>query len=102
MGLFWPAGPRIPVTRFSARSVRHRALHLGSRTDLVRGQDRLCAVLFPVGACDLPAVPLRSADAARLEGVPAVFAVLVGADGRRIGHRGMAPGPLIGEAEDQI
>ena len=49
---------------------------------LVRAQDRVRAVLLPVGARDLPALPLRPADAARLEGVSAVFAVLAGADRR--------------------
>ena len=36
----------------------------------------LLPVRLPVGARDLPALPLRPADAARLEGVPAVLAVL--------------------------
>ena len=43
-------------------------------------QDRLRAVLLPLGARDLPALPLRPADAAGLEGVSAVLAVLAGAD----------------------
>ena len=72
------------------RAVRGRAVHLGAGSDLVRAQDRLCAVLFPVGARHLPAVPLRPADAARLEGVSAVFAVLAGADRRRADCGGLA------------
>ena len=47
-------------------------------------------VLHPVGARDLSAVPLRPADAARLEGVSAVLAVLAGADRRRAGRLRLA------------
>ena len=46
-------------------------------------EDLLRAVRVHLGARDLPALPLRPADAAGLEGVPAVVAVLAGADRRR-------------------
>ena len=61
-----------PVPRRLAGAVRLAAVHLDPGTDLVLCQDRLCPVLLPVGARDLPALPLRPADAARLEGVSAV------------------------------
>ena len=78
------------VSRRLARAVRGGAFHLGARVALVRAEDRLCAVLFSLGARHLPAVPLRPADAARLEGVSAVFAVLAGADRRGVDRGGVA------------
>ena len=51
--------------------------------DLVRRQDRLRAVPLPLGARDLPALPLRPADAPGLEGLPAALAALGRADGGR-------------------
>ena len=62
------------------------AVHLGSRTDLVRGQDLLHAVLLPVGALGAAALSLRSGHAPRLESVLAAVAVLAGGDGRRAGR----------------
>ena len=51
-----------------------------------------------MGARDLPALPLRPADAARLEGVSAVFAVLAGADRRRADRVRLGPGALTAAA----
>ena len=58
--------------------------------DLVPAQDRVRHVLHPLGARHLSALPLRPADAARLEGVSAVLAVLAGADRRRAGRLRLA------------
>ena len=60
-----------PVPGRLAAAVQHRAVHLDSGADLVRPEDRRLPVRLPVGARDVAALPLRSADAARLEGVPA-------------------------------
>src|SRR5207237_7188450 len=76
-----------PVSRRLARAARPD-LHTGA--DLVPAQDRLLLFLLPVGARDFPALPLRPADAAGLEGVPAVFAVLAGLDRRRPDGHGVA------------
>ena len=65
------------------RAVRHRAVHLDPGPDLVHPEDLLLPVRLPLGARDVPALPLRPAHAARLEGVPAVVAALAGADRRR-------------------
>ena len=61
-------------------TVRHPA---ADRPDLVHPEDLLLPVRVPVGARDLPALSLRPADAARLEGVSAVVADLADADRRR-------------------
>ena len=50
------------------------AVHLDPRADLVHRQDRLRAVPVHLGPRHLPALPLRPADAAGLEGVPAAVA----------------------------
>ena len=65
-----------PVPRRLAAALRHRALHWIPGPIWFAAQDRPGAVLLPVGPGDLPALPLRPADAAGLEGVPAVLAVL--------------------------
>ena len=63
-----------------------------ARADLADPQDLRLPVRVPVGARHVPALPLRPADAAGLEGVPAVFAVLAGAHGGRVaGLRVAAP-----------
>ena len=59
--------------------------HLVADRSLVRAQDRVRAVLLPVGAGDLAALPLRPAHAARLEGVSAAVARLARADRGRAG-----------------
>jgi len=76
-------GGWLPLFRFCA-------VHLDPRPILVLREDRVLPVLLPVGARDLPALPLRPADAPRLEGVLAVFAALAGVDGRRPDRDGMA------------
>src|SRR3546814_241718 len=65
-----------------AAAVRNRALHLDSRSDLVRAQNRVLSLRLSVGARDIPTLPLRSAHAARLESVPAAVARLGGPGGR--------------------
>ena len=50
------------------------ALHLGAGRDLVRAQGVDAVLHVRDGEVDRAALPLRSADAARLEGVPAVVA----------------------------
>src|SRR5262249_2033999 len=46
------------LPRRLASAVRRPALYLAAGLDLVRTQDRVCAVLLFVGPCHLPAVPL--------------------------------------------
>src|SRR5437764_15488044 len=81
-----------------AAAVRHRAVFRRGGAHLARAvaarEDLLCDVLYPVGAGDLPAVPLRPADAARLEGVSAVFLVLACADRRCADRVRLGPGAL--------
>ena len=54
-----------------------RALHLGPGHHLVRAQGLLRLLHVRHGEGDRAALPLRPADAARLEGVPAAFAGLI-------------------------
>jgi NADH-quinone oxidoreductase subunit H len=61
---------------------------------MAAGEDLLCHVSDPVGARDLSAVPLRSADAPRVEGVFAVYAVLAGAHRRVADRIRLGPGAL--------
>ena len=49
-----------------------RALHLDPRPGLVRAEDRALPLRLHLGPRDLPALPLRPAHAAGLEGVPAL------------------------------
>src|SRR5262249_50108058 len=85
-----------PVPGRMAAAGRHGAVQLVARAGVVRDQDRRLPVRLPVGARDLPALPLRSADAARLEGVPAVLPVLARA------HRGRACRLRLGAAADAL
>src|SRR5204863_8274664 len=63
-----------------AATVWHRAVFRGSGAYLARimaaRENVFRDVLYPVDARDLSSLPLRPADAARLEGVSAVFAFL--------------------------
>ena len=68
-----------PVPGRLAAAVQLRAVHLDPRADLVRAEDRRLPVRLPLGARHVAALPLRPADAAGLEGVPADLA----ARGRR-------------------
>ena len=61
----------------------HGAVHLDPRSDLADPENLLLPVRVHLGARHVPALSLRSADAAGLEGVPAVLADLAGADGGR-------------------
>ena len=83
-----------PVPRRLAGALRLAAFHRRARPSvvdvLVLRQDRLRAVLLPVGARDLAAVPLRPVDAARLEGVPAAVAAVACVDGGCAGVHGLA------------
>ena len=63
-----------PVPRRLAAAVQHRALHLDPRADLVRRSRSRLPVRLLLGAGHLAALPLRPADAAGLEGVPAGLA----------------------------
>ena len=64
--------------------IRRRAASPGSRARSgSRSRSALVPVRLPLGAGDRPALPLRPADAARLEGVPAAVAGLGRADRRR-------------------
>src|SRR5205085_11397207 len=67
-----------------AAAVWHRAVFRGRGAYLARAvaarENLLRDVLHPVDARDFSALPLRPADAAWLEGISAVFAVLACAD----------------------
>ncbi len=63
-----------PVPRRLAAAVPAGAVHLGPRPDLVRAQGQLHVLPVCDGEGDRAALPLRPADAARLEGVPADLA----------------------------
>src|SRR5262249_47427865 len=67
-----------PVPGRMAVAVPVPALHLDTRPALAVREDRLRAVRILVGTRDVPALPVRSAHAARLEGFSTVFAVLAG------------------------
>src|SRR5690606_22743119 len=75
-----------PVPRRLAAALRLRALHLDSGPALAHRQGLPGAVLLPLGPRDLSALSLRPAHAPRLEGIPAVLAVLAGPDCRRAGR----------------
>ena len=75
-----------------AGTFRIGAVHLDTGPDLVRRQDLLLPLRLPLGASDIPALPLRPAHAAGLEGVSAAVLVLVGVDGRRSGVRWLVAG----------
>jgi NADH-quinone oxidoreductase subunit I len=59
----------------------HRAADLDPGADLVHRQGLLLPLHLHLGARDLPALPLRPADAAGLEGLPALQPALARADG---------------------
>ena len=63
-----------PVPRRLAAAVPGRAVHLGAGRDLVRAQGAVHVLPVRHGQGDRAALPLRPADAARLEGVPAAVA----------------------------
>ena len=79
-----------PLPRRLAAAVRLRAVHLGAGRHLVRAQGLLRLLHVRHGEGDRAALPLRPADAARLEGVSAALA---GADRHR---RGRAAGDRLG------
>src|ERR1700760_4421890 len=66
-----------PVPGRLAGTFRYPA---AARTDLVHPEDLLLPFRVPMGTCHFPALSVRSADAAWLEGVPAVVTALADAD----------------------
>ena len=77
-----------PVPGRLAAADRGGAVHLGARGDLVRAQAILHVLHVCDGEGDRAALPLRSTDAARLEGVPAAVAGDGGHRRRRAALRG--------------
>ena len=80
-GLFF-LGEYMNMILMSAMTSIAGAVHVGAGAGVVHPQDRVRAVHVHLGARHVPALPLRPADAAGLEGVPAVLARLDGADRR--------------------
>ena len=77
-----------PVPGRLAAADRGGAVHLGARRDLVRAQTILHVLHVCDGEGDRAALPLRSTDAARLEGVPAAVTGDGGHRRRRAALRG--------------
>ncbi|KAF1854023.1 hypothetical protein Lal_00005237 [Lupinus albus] len=79
-----------PVPRWLAAPAALRTLHLGAWHRVVRPEDRVLPVHLRLGSRHRAALPLRPADAAGLEGLPAAVAVLGRADRRCAGDLRLA------------